>query len=70
MVSAHDQNNAQPRDGTGGSEPTAGHHAVIAQPHTEPDGPNAAAAARAAPRSTRGGNQGVHATAVPRSWWG
>jgi hypothetical protein len=44
--SAHDQNNARPRTGIGDSEPTAGHHAVIAQPHTETDGPNAAVAAR------------------------
>ena len=45
-MSAHDQNNAQPRTGTGGSEPTAGYHALIAQPPTEAEGPNAAAAAR------------------------
>jgi predicted PurR-regulated permease PerM len=52
VVSAHDQNNAQPRDGTGGCEPAAGHHALIAQPHTEAEGPNAAAAAVAARIST------------------
>jgi hypothetical protein len=45
-MSAHDQDNARPRTGIGGSEPTAAHHALIAQPHTEPDGPNAAATAR------------------------
>jgi predicted PurR-regulated permease PerM len=52
VVSAHDQNNAQPRDGTGGCEPAAGHHALIAQPHTEAEGPIAAAEAVAARIST------------------
>jgi predicted PurR-regulated permease PerM len=52
VVSAHDQNNAQPRDGTGGCEPAADHHALIAQPHTEAEGPIAAAEAVAARIST------------------
>jgi predicted PurR-regulated permease PerM len=52
VVSAHDQNNAQPRDGAGGCEPAAGHHALIAQPHTEAEGPIAAAEAVAARIST------------------
>jgi predicted PurR-regulated permease PerM len=52
VVSAHDQNNAQPRDGAGGCEPAAGHHALIAQLHTEAEGPIAAAEAVAARIST------------------
>jgi hypothetical protein len=52
VVTAHDQNNAQPRDGVGGCEPAAGHHALIAQPHTEAEGPIAAAEAVAARIST------------------
>jgi hypothetical protein len=39
VVSEHDQDNGRPRIGISGSEPTAGHHALIAQPHTETDGP-------------------------------
>jgi predicted PurR-regulated permease PerM len=53
MVTAvHDQNNAGRRNGNHGSGPRPGHHPLVAQPHTEGEGPVAAAEAVAAQIST------------------
>jgi predicted PurR-regulated permease PerM len=52
VVAAHNQNNAWTKNGTSGSAPGAGHHALVAQPHTEAEGPVAAAEAAAAQIST------------------
>ena len=49
---AHDQDAGRHRCATGGSEPGTGHHALVAQPHTEAEGSVAAAEAVAAQIST------------------
>jgi predicted PurR-regulated permease PerM len=51
-VGAHGQNTAWHTNRTSGSEPGVGHHALVAQPHTEAEGPVAAAEAAAAQIST------------------
>jgi predicted PurR-regulated permease PerM len=52
VAAAHNQNNTWTKNGTSGSAPGAGHHALVAQPHTEAEGPVAAAEAVAARIST------------------
>lgn len=51
-MAVHDQNNARHRNRTSGSQSGAGRHALIAQLHTETEGPVAAAEAAAAQLST------------------
>lgn len=51
-MAAHDQNNARHRNRTGGAQSGTGRHALIAQLHTETEGPVAAAEAAAAQLST------------------
>jgi len=48
VAAAHDRNTAHPRAVTGSAPLRTGHHALIAQPHTEAEGPIAAAEAVAA----------------------
>ena len=54
VVTAHDQDNARRGNGNGPrrSRPDAGHHPLVAQPHTDNEGPVAAAEAVAAQIST------------------
>ena len=51
-MGAHDLNNGRRRNCNHGLEGEAGHHALVAQPHTEAEGPVAAAEAVAAQIST------------------
>ncbi len=51
-MGAHDQDSARWRNASPGSERGVGHHALVAQPHTEAEGPVAAAEAVAARIST------------------
>jgi len=53
-MTVHDRDKTQRRNGTSGSGPAAGHHPLVAQPHTETEGPVAAAEAVAAQISTEG----------------
>lgn len=48
MSAVPNRNTAHPRAGTGSPQLTTGHHALIAQPHTDSEGPIAAAEAVAA----------------------
>jgi predicted PurR-regulated permease PerM len=48
VAAVHNRNTAPPGDGTGSSPLGTGHHPLIAQPHTEAEGPIAAAEAVAA----------------------
>jgi predicted PurR-regulated permease PerM len=52
VVSARDQNAGRSSNGTGGADPAAGHNRLVAQPHTEAEGPIADAEAVAARIST------------------
>jgi predicted PurR-regulated permease PerM len=52
VVSTHDQETGRSRSGPGDSDPAAGHNALIAQPHTEAEGPIADAEAAVAQIST------------------
>lgn len=52
MVAAADQDNTRRRKSHRGSPPQRGHHRLVAQPHTQDEGPIAAAEATAAQLST------------------
>jgi hypothetical protein len=53
VIAAHNQDKPRWSNGTSGSAPGAGHHALVAQPHTEAEGPIAAAEAVAAQVANR-----------------
>jgi predicted PurR-regulated permease PerM len=54
VMAVHDQDKTRCRNGTSGSGLAAGHHPLVAQPHTETEGPVAVAEAVAARISTEG----------------
>ncbi|HEX6405063.1 MAG TPA: AI-2E family transporter [Pseudonocardiaceae bacterium] len=54
MAAARDQDQERSKNGVTGSALRTGHHALVAQPHTEAEGPVAAAEAVAAQMSTPG----------------
>lgn len=53
-MAAHDQDKTRRENSSRGCEPRQGHHRLVAQPHTEDEGPVAAAEAIAAQISTTG----------------